>query len=363
MTGGAGGLDVDGLIERGQFSLRLTASVAPGEVVAVLGPNGAGKSTLLRALAGLVELTDGSIRLDGAVLDDAATDTWVPPEQRPVGIVFQDYRLFPHLDVLDNIAFAPRSMGASRAASRATAREWVGRLGLTELAHHRPGQLSGGQAQRVALARSLAADPRLLLLDEPLAALDARTRLDVRTALRAHLEQFAGPVVVVTHDPIDAMVIADRIIVIEQGRVVQEGTPAEVARHPATDYVARLVGLNLYAGTRDPASAVVNLDGGGTLTVSPTPGTDADARRLLVALPPGAVSLFTTPVENTSARNVWTGAVTGIELLGDRVRVEVTGSPSCLVDITPAALADLGLERGTPVWLTAKATETIAYPA
>ena len=348
MTGGAAGLVVDGLIERGSFSLRLRAAVEPGEVVAVLGPNGAGKSTLLRALAGLVELKDGSIRLDGAVLDDAATDTWVPPEQRPVGIVFQDYRLFPHLDVLDNIAFAPRSTGASRAASRATAREWVGRLGLTDLAQHRPGQLSGGQAQRVALARSLAADPRLLLLDEPLAALDARTRLDVRTALRAH---------------IDAMVIADRIIVIEQGRVVQEGTPAQVARHPATDYVARLVGLNLYAGTRDTASAVVNLDGGGTLTVSPTPGTDAEARRLLVALPPAAVSLFTTPVENTSARNVWTGAVTGIELLGDRVRVEVTGAPSCLVDITPAALADLGLERGTRVWLTAKATETIAYPA
>ncbi len=363
MTGGAAGLVVDGLIERGSFSLRLRVAVEPGEVVAVLGPNGAGKSTLLRALAGLVELTDGSIRLDGAVLDDAATDTWVPPEQRPVGIVFQDYRLFPHLDVLDNIAFAPRSTGASRAASRATAREWVGRLGLTDLAQHRPGQLSGGQAQRVALARSLAADPRLLLLDEPLAALDARTRLDVRTALRAHLEQFTGPVVVVTHDPIDAMVIADRIIVIEQGRVVQEGTPAQVARHPATDYVARLVGLNLYAGTRDTASAVVNLDGGGTLTVSPTPGTDAEARRLLVALPPAAVSLFTTPVENTSARNVWTGAVTGIELLGDRVRVEVTGAPSCLVDITPAALADLGLERGTRVWLTAKATETIAYPA
>lgn len=358
---GPQGLAIDGRIERGEFVLEVAIDVAPGEVVGILGPNGAGKSSLLRALAGLVALTRGSIRLGDTVLDDVATDTWVPTEQRPVGIVFQDYRLFPHLDVRDNVGFAPRSQGAGRAASRLAAQTWLERFDLSELAARKPGQLSGGQAQRVALARALAADPVLLLLDEPLSALDARTRLDVRTALRAHLADFAGPVLVVTHDPLEAMVLSDRLVVIEEGRVVQQGTPADVARRPATDYVARLVGLNLYAGRLDPTSGVVTLDQGGQLVARVTAGTHPVDHHVLVALSPSAISIHTEPVDHTSARNVWDGSVAGIELLGDRVRVEVHGAPGCIVDITPAALADLRLERGAHVWLSAKATETEAY--
>jgi molybdate transport system ATP-binding protein len=356
------GLVLDGRVDRGAFSLDVRAEVAPGEVLGVLGPNGAGKSTLLRTLAGLVPLTAGSIRLGDLVVDEAADDVWVPPERRPVGIVFQDYRLFPHLDVRDNVAFAARSRGVGRAESRRVAQHWVDRLDLAALASRRPAELSGGQAQRVALARALAADPQLLLLDEPLAALDARTRLDVRSTLRQHLADFAGPVLVVTHDPLEAMVLADRLLVIEGGRVVQEGSPATVARHPATDYVARLVGLNLYAGRLDSHTGEVRVDGGGRLVATLTPdGPPADGR-VLVALSPTAVSLHTTRLDHTSLRNVWRGRVAGMELLGDRVRVEVDGEPPAIVDVTPAAVADLGLERGSAVWLAAKATETVAYP-
>jgi molybdate transport system ATP-binding protein len=356
-------LTVQGRVERGSFALELDAQVSPGEVLGVLGPNGSGKTTLLRAVAGLEALTEGSIRLGDAVLDDVATDTWVAPEDRPVGIVFQDYRLFPHLSVRDNVAFAPRSRGASRVAARTAAEQWIERLGLGPLAGRKPRELSGGQAQRVALARALAANPGVLLLDEPLAALDARTRLDVRTALRGHLAEFAGPVLVVTHDPLEAMVMADRLLVVEDGSVVQEGSPALVARHPATDYVARLVGLNLFAGTLDRATGAVALDGGGRLVATvpadqePTDG----ASRVLVALPPSAVAVHTTQPDHLSPRNVWPGTVVGLELLGDRVRLEVRGEPATIVDVTPAAVAELGLVSGSAVWLTAKATETVAY--
>ena len=260
-----GGLVAQAEVDRGAFTLRAAVSAAPGEVLAVLGPNGSGKSTLLGAVAGLTPLSGGRISLDGAVLDDADDGTFVEAAQRPVGFVFQDYRLFPHLSVLDNVAFSPRVRGLGRARSRAVAVEWLERLGLADLARRRPGDLSGGQAQRVALARALAGDPALLLLDEPLSALDARTRLDVQTELKRHLADFAGPCLLVTHDPLEALVLADRLLVLEHGRVVQEGTPAEVARRPATEYVARLVGLNLYAGTADGAH--VALHGGGGFVV------------------------------------------------------------------------------------------------
>ena len=355
-------LFVAGRVERGTFALELDAAVAPGEVLGVLGPNGSGKTTLLRVVAGLEALTAGSIRLGEVVLDDVESDTWVPPEDRPVGIVFQDYRLFPHLTVRDNVAFALRSRGAGRAEARAAAEHWVDRLSLGPLADRKPRELSGGQAQRVALARALAADPSVLLLDEPLAALDARTRLDVRTALRGHLKEFAGPVLVVTHDPLEAMVMADRLLVVEDGSVVQEGSPSLVARHPATDYVARLVGLNIYAGRLDRASGSVVLDDGGrvvaTTSAEQPPGADD---RVLVALQPSAIGVHLDRPDHLSPRNVWAATVVGLELLGDRVRLELHGEPDAVVDITPAAVAELGLVSGSRVWLTAKATETVAY--
>jgi molybdate transport system ATP-binding protein len=358
-----GTLHVDIAVQRGAFRLDVAITVAPGEVLGVLGPNGAGKTTLLRALAGLVAVTEGSIRLGGVVLDDVATSTFVPAERRPVGLVFQDYRLFPHLSVRDNVAFAARSRGAGRAEARGHAEGFLGQLDLTALARRKPAELSGGQAQRVALARALAADPAMLLLDEPLSALDARTRLEVRTELRRHLKDFGGPVLLVTHDPLEAMVMTDRLLVIEEGRVVQHGTPAQVARRPATQYVARLVGLNLYPGTLASADGTVQLSAGGSLTAAladPMPAAGSD---VLVALRPSAIAVHTERPGHASPRNVWAGTITGLELLADRVRAQVDGPPDALVDLTPAAVAELGLRPGLPVWLAAKATEVDVYPS
>lgn len=352
-------LAVDASVQVGTFRLELALTAAPGETVGVLGPNGAGKSVLLRALAGLIPLSGGSIRLGEAVLDDVDSGTFVPPRCRPVGLVFQDYRLFPHLNILDNVAFGPRSRGVGRREARAVATTWLERLDVAALADRRPGQVSGGQAQRVALARALATDPRLLLFDEPLAALDARTRLDVRAELRRHLRGFAGPVLLVTHDPLEAMVLADRLVVLEHGRVVQQGTPGEVARRPVTDYVARLVGLNLYAGVLDPATHAVAIDQGGSLVVTHAGGR---GDRVVVALRPSAITVHTERPEHASHRNVWPGTIVALERLTDRVRIEVDGEPPALVDVTAAAVADLALREGLGVWLSAKATETDAYP-
>jgi len=361
-------LVMSGTVERGGFDLAAQLKVAPGEVLGVLGPNGAGKTTLLRALSGLDALSTGSIRLGELTLDDAATDTFVPTERRPVGLVFQEYRLFPHLDVRDNVAYAPRVRGAGRRQARAAADTWLERLDLSALAGRHPDQISGGQAQRVALARALAADPRLLLLDEPLSALDARTRLEVRTQLRSHIDQFTGPVLIITHDPLEAMIMADRLLVIENGRVVQQGSPSHIARQPATQYVARLVGLNLYTGTLDPLSRKVHLDDGGTFTVTlgddslTEAGTARSELRVLIGLRPSAISIHTTRPTHASPRNIWKGTVTSLEQLTDRVRVQVDATPPALVDISSAAVADLALRPGTGVWLSAKATETEAYP-
>lgn len=358
-----------GTVERGSFQLAADLTAAPGEVLGVLGPNGAGKTTLLRAISGLEALTSGHLRLGGRTLDDADTDTFVPTECRPVALVFQNYRLFPHLDVRDNVAYAPRVQGAGRRQARAVADTWLERLDLTALAARRPHQISGGQAQQVALARALAADPELLLLDEPLSALDAKTRLDVRARLRNHLRQFAGPVLIITHDPLEAMIMADRLLVIENGRVVQQGSPAQVARQPATQYVARLVGLNLYAGALEVATRRVYLDDGGVFSVTlgdpdlaarVATGTATD--RVLVGLRPSAITIHTVRPAHASPRNVWEGRIGALELLADRVRVQVDATPPALVDISAAAVADLALRPGTLVWLSAKATETEAYP-
>ncbi|MGW4961734.1 ABC transporter ATP-binding protein [Nonomuraea sp. NPDC004186] len=336
------------VVSRPAFTLDLAFEVAAGEVVALLGPNGAGKTTALRALAGLVALSGGEIVLDGRDLHPLAA------EQRPIGMVFQDYLLFPHLTALDNVAFGPRCQGVPKAEARRTAAVLLERVGLADRAAAKPRQLSGGQAQRVALARALAVRPSLLLLDEPLAALDAHTRLEIRSHLRRHLADFDGATVLVTHDPLDAMVLADRLIVIENGAVVQQGTPAEVARHPRTDYVARLVGLNLYRGLADGARVKV-----GELLLHTSERLDGPA---FVAFPPAAVALYRTRPDG-SPRNLWEARIEGIERHGDNVRVHLDGPITAFADITPAALADLDLTPGQQIWASVKAGETHAYPA
>jgi molybdate transport system ATP-binding protein len=350
------GLAVDATVRRGGFTLTVAFEVPPGQVLGVLGPNGAGKTTLLRALAGLTPVADGRITLAGQMVDDAATGTFIGAAQRPAGYVFQDYRLFPHLSVAGNVAFSPRARGLGQAAARDAARHWLSRLNLSDLAGRKPAELSGGQAQRVALARALAGEPSLLLLDEPLAALDARTRLDVQSELRRHLADFAGPCLLVTHDPLEALVLADRLLVLEDGRIVQDGAPARVARQPATEYVAKLVGLNLYAGRAD--GAAVALGAGGSFVV-PDHGQTGE---VLVAVRPSAIVVSGEQPHATSARNIWPAEIAGLTMLADRVRLDLRGRPSALVDVTPAAVTELSLKPGSQVWLSVKATDLEVYP-
>ena len=350
------GLVVDAEIRRGGFTLTVTLAAAPGQVLGLLGPNGAGKSTLLSAVAGLTPVSAGRITLAGQVLDQADQGTFVEASARPIGFVFQNYRLFPHLTVAENVAFSPRARGQGKRAARSAASDWLDRFRLTELAGRKPSQLSGGQAQKVALARALAGQPTLLLLDEPLSALDAGTRLDVQAELKRHLADFSGPCLLVTHDPLEALVLADQLVVLEGGRIVQEGTPAQIARQPRTDYVAKLVGLNLYPGRADGSR--VMLTGGGAFVI-PDRRQHGD---VLIAVRPSAIVVSNQRPPPSSARNTWEAKVTGLTPLADRLRLGLDGQPPALVDVTPAAVAELELDSGSQVWLTVKATDLEVYP-
>ncbi|WP_083449359.1 ABC transporter ATP-binding protein [Actinoplanes rectilineatus] len=342
-------------VRRGTFALDIALRIQPGETVALLGPNGAGKTTALRALAGLTPLSGGHLTVDGHDLDHPEKKTWVPPEQRPIGVVFQDYLLFPHLSARDNVAFGPRRHGVDRRTAHATADRWLERVGLADHGRRKPRQLSGGQAQRVALARALALDPALLLLDEPLAALDARTRLETRAELNRHLTAHPGAALLVTHDPLDALVLADRLVIVEDGRVVQEGDAATITARPRTDYVARLVGLNLYRGRGD--GHTVEVAGGFALTTTDTVHGEA-----FVAFPPSAVALHPHRPDG-SPRNTWSATLTDIQRHGDNLRVRLDGPINVAADITPAAAAHLELEPGRELWVAVKAAETRAYTA
>ena len=225
----------------GELHLDIDLQIPNGSIIAILGPNGAGKTTLLRALCGLIGIDHGRILLDDATLDDTDANVHVPAERRGVGMMFQGLQLFPNMSVLENVAFGPRSQGVGREVARREAGAWLDRLGLGDVGTRRPTQLSGGQAQRIALARALAIAPSMVLLDEPLAALDAETRTGLRPELRDHLRALDVPTVIVTHDIIDAQVIADGVVVLEQGRITQRGTVEEVAADPGSPYVAELV--------------------------------------------------------------------------------------------------------------------------
>jgi len=340
----------------GTLQLDVEIAVQPGELLALLGPNGAGKTTLLRALAGLQPIDDGQIEIDGTVVDDPAADVFVPPEQRSVGVVFQQYALFPNLTVLENVAFGLRARKVPKEAARRRAMRWVDRVGLADHAQHRPAALSGGQAQRTALARALATDPRVLLLDEPLAALDAGTRATVRRDLRHHLASFDGMRVMVTHDPVDAFALADRVAIIEAGRVVQTGTFAEVTAHPRSRYVADLVGVNLVRG--EVAHGVLTTAAGAHVVIA-----DAEPGPSFAVLRPHSLVLVREPPSGTSARNWWSGTISDLDRIGDRVRVHIDGPLPLTAEITAAAYEALALQPGDVIHASAKATDIEVYPA
>ena len=339
----------------GTFRLDVDLGVTSGETVAILGPNGSGKSTLFRCLAGLLPVDEGRIVLDGETLDDAATNAFTQPERRPVGVVFQEYLLFPNLTALENVAFGLRARGVDKRAARARAAEWLERVGLADHAGHRPRALSGGQAQRVALARALATEPRLLLLDEPLAALDVGRRADVRRDLRRHLGTFDGVRLLVTHDPVDAYALADRVVVLEGGNVSQVGTLADVTAQPRSRYIANLVGVNLLRGTsRD--GAIVTATGAHIVPADPVDGDT------FAVIEPHSVALYLA-APGGSPRNVWSVLVADVDRQADRVRVRLTGEVPLVAEITPSALDELALQPGDTVWAAVKATEISTYPA
>ena len=340
---------------RGSLHLDVSFSVGMGSVVALLGPNGAGKSSLLYALAGLEPLAAGSVVLAGEALEDRGRNIRLAPEHRPIGVVFQDYLLFPHMSVLENVAFGLRSRGVHRAEARTRAQAWLERMGLGDRAGAKPSMLSGGQAQRVALARALAYEPRLLLLDEPLAALDASTRVEVRRELRRHLSSFHGVRLIVTHDPLEAIALADELIVMEDGRISQRGTAEEIRDRPRSRYIAQLVGVNLLRGTAE--SGGVRLDGGAFLNVP-----DAGTGDVFAVVHPHAVALHRNEPEGT-ARNVWRGTIETLDLEGERVRVRVGGIVPIVAEVTTAAVSDLALADGGEVWASVKASEISVYPA
>ena len=344
-------------LRKGELELDVSLSVEGGTVAALLGPNAAGKTTLLRALAGLIPLEAGRVVLDGSVLDDPAAGVHVPTERRPIGVVFQDYLLFPHLTVLENVAFGLRSRGAGRSAARAAAQDWLERVGLEKCASARPRALSGGQAQRAALARALATDPRLLLLDEPLAAMDAGARADLRRALSRHLAAYEGTCLVIPHDPIEAMTLADRLVVLEGGRVVQTGTPEELSSHPRSRYAAELLGLNLYRGRADDR-AVVLPSGHRLVAADPLP-LSGD---VFAVIPPRAVALHRTLPEG-SPRNVWKGVVEDLDVVGNHVRAHVSGELPVIAEVTHGAVASMHLDDGGPVFVSVKAVEVEVYEA
>jgi len=228
-------LAADFTARRGSFAVTAEFKVAAGRPLALVGPNGAGKTTVLNALAGHLAVESGSIRLGDREL------VGIVPESRRVGVVFQDYLLFPHLTVADNVAYGIRMRGTPRAAAKVAALPWIERFDLGGLAARFPHQLSGGQAQRVVLARALAAEPEALLLDEPMAALDVEIRDEMRAELAGHLRDVAVPTVIVTHSAADVVALAAEVVVLERGAVTQRGSWASLTKRPATPYVTRLV--------------------------------------------------------------------------------------------------------------------------
>lgn len=328
---------------RGAFRLTVDVVAAPGQIVAVLGPNGAGKSTLLAVLAGTLRPVAGTVRVGARTL--TSSDVAVRPEQRSVGLLGQDPLVFPHLSARENVAFGPRAAGVPAREARASADEWLAAVGLSGLEDRRPAALSGGQRQRVALARALAAEPSVLLLDEPFAQLDVRTAADLRELVRDQVRRTRTATVLVTHDVLDAVTLADRLIVLHDGEVVEQGRPLDVLTDPVHPFTAALAGVNLVVGT-----VVIRPDG--TTALAGPDGVlvpcEAAVGRAQVTFPPTAVVL--DRADRADGRDGWDARVVDLEPGTTGVRVRTTGD--VVVDLPPADVARLDLRVGAPLRLS-----------
>ena len=336
--------------------------VATGDRLAVLGPNGAGKSTLLSILAGTLRPDRGRAELDGELLFDVdgRGGRWQPPHARRIALLAQDPLLFPNLSVLENVAFGPRAARVPRAVARETARRWLREVDAEQFADRKPAQLSGGQAQRVAVARAVATDPRLLLLDEPLAALDVTAAPMLRRVLRDVLAERS--VLIVTHDLLDAVLLSNRVIVLGDGRIVESGATADVLRHPTSPFTARLAGLNLITGTALDGALQPARGGpvvGGVVRTPLSPGEPA-----IAVFSPNAVSVYLTEPHG-SPRNVFAVTITELEPRGHQVRVRATtgSGESLTADVTTAAVSELDLYPGRGAVYVVKATTVTLYPS
>ena len=330
-------------------------TVADGETLALLGPNGSGKSTVLGAAAGLIRPDTGTVRLGRCTLSDHDARTWVPPHARSIALLAQEARLFPHLNALDNVAFGPRSQGQPKRTAHDAAAEWLEKVGMTAYARRRPHQLSGGQAQKVAIARALASEPAVLLIDEPLSALDVEVAPDVRDLLRRVTH--GRTTILVTHDVLDAALLADRVAVMHAGRVVEHGETARVLSRPTSDFGARFAGLNLVRGTADHGS--LRMPDGRLLHGIAESDLGEEAGPIAAVVAPSAVSVH-LEAPHGSPRNSLTATVVDLEPHGPVVRVR---TDLLSADITPAAVAELRLARGDRVVLAVKATEVHLHRA
>ncbi len=362
------GLSLDLEIRQGAFTLRAELTVAAGEVLVLVGPSGSGKTTCLRAVAGLARPHRGRIEIAGRTVLDTHKGYDLPPWSRRVGLVFQDYALFPHLTVEQNLLYGTRG----RPEDRRRAGEWLAALGITDLSQRKPSALSGGQRQRVALARAAVTESDLLLLDEPFGSLDAATRRTVRTELRNFLQRAGRTAVVVSHDYLDALTLGDRIAVLEGGKLSQIGTREEVLRRPRTPFLAALTGHNVLEGELQAGGTASDLREVrvGPLVFHVAGGSGGDGTE---PLPTGPVFLSFGPQEVTlmregggedstlSPRNQFAARVTEIVPLPDRLRVFLDAGFPLMADIVPSAAAALGIREGVRVRVAIKSTAIEIY--
>ncbi len=346
-------LQVDVQAAIGRFALACDLRVEAGHAVALVGASGAGKTSALRAIAGLVRPQRGSILYGKECWSDSERHIFVPPQGRSCGFVFAEYALFGHLTAFENVAFGMRACGTARSFARTRARELMERFGVLPLAGRAAASLSSGEMQRVAIARALATSPAVLLLDEPLSAIDVERRPPVREALLRHIVDSGTATVVVTHDPVEAMLFADQLIVLERGAVVQRGSASELRERPRSSYVAAFSGVNLYQGTAHPEAGGVSI-----VQINGTPLTILGSwtGHVAVVIDPDSIVLSKARPDS-SARNCLIGPVIHAFPDGSAVRVSIASSPPIVARITSQSAADLEIKPGADVVATFKASE------